>query len=157
MKKKLITGISAFAGLIIATVIVGTIIIYPISPLRFVFLVASAEEVDRYEIALAKNASRREPASKMVDVDGIAYELPLPNGATPDDDSYPNGGTYMICSDELRPYLDSLPSQGYSFIESMGSMYFYKNDALDMRLEIGTRQFSHSFYIVHFNLWRKPQ
>ena len=148
MKKasKLIICIIILTGLIISAFATWRIILSPLSPKQFLRLVISGEDVGRNEMSIAKNAAKREPTSTVIIVNGVEHEFILPNGATP------YGELYMICSDEFQQYLNRLPSLGYSFVEQMGSSYFYKNEILGINLCFGVSQFSHAFRTFNYTM-----
>ena len=128
--------ISCFVGLMVVAIFAVGFLLPLIRP---------SEEFGPAEKAAAEIARKREPASTVITIKGFEHELPLPDGAAP------YGEGFMICSDELRPYLENLPAMGYAFVEQMGSNYIYKINALNVWLEISTRQYTHSYYLIGFN------
>ena len=144
-RTKVIVGIVVIASIIFATIAIG-IASQPFSLLQLYQIAISGEKFGRSELSIAENTLKGEPASTMITIDGVEHEFPLPNGAT----SF--GEWYMICREELQPYLDRLPSLGYSFVDQMGTLFIYQNDDLDIRLHIGAGQYSRAFFIFSLTI-----
>jgi len=157
MKKVIKIVAISLIGTVIAGVISWVAIFRPLTPVQVFFLAISGEDITMFEVDIAKTAAKREPASMTINIDGADYELPLPNGATSYAKKSSDGQTYMICADTLEPYLESLPSLGYTLKDQMGSFYWYRNEELGIGLHIAKRQYSHAFYIASFYVTKLQQ
>ena len=157
MKKVLKIAAISLAGLVISSVIVWTSAFRPLTLVEIFWLAISGEAATKEDIAVMKKAAKREPASLAGNINGVELNLPLPDGATRYEAARSDAHVYMICADTLEPYLESLPSRGYMLKEQMGSVYFYRNEALEMRLVIEIRQYSHAFYLVSFHVQNLQQ
>jgi len=139
-------------ALTIVTVVTWVAVFRPRIPVEIFWLAVSAEDVTMEDIAIARKAAKRIPASMAINVDGTERKLPLPNGATPYETKSPHHRSYMICTDALEPYLEDLVWLDFTLKEQMGSFYIYRNEKFGMDLHITKRQFSHAFYIVEFQI-----
>jgi len=116
----------------------------PLTPGQL-FGVLRSNEIS-YVINTARDAARRSPTTIMATVDGTDHELPLPNGTTAFFEKH------LICSDELAPYLERLPSYGYELEEQAGSMYIYRNEALGITMHIMSQQWYGSMSLFYFEI-----